>query len=420
MVYIGGIIVILTFAAIIKGYETRLTLFVSGLVMSLLVLKPIAAFDAFFKTAAHSTLVPIICSVMGFAYVAKLTKCDEHLVRMLTDPLKKVQAILIPGAVIVTFVINIALTSAAGVSAAVGAILIPVLIGAGVKPEMAAAAVFAGTFGSVLSPGNPHNVYVADLAKVEVMSIISVHALTSVICGIISAVALTVVAHIRGEVSGRASDNTAQTSSTVQDGSINVLMAIVPLIPLAILILATPQVGLLPKSINVPTAMIIGAFIAWAVTRVKPKEISKSFFEGMGYSYANVIGIIIAASVFTAGMGAIGLTDSLIEAMKRSEHVVRLGATFGPFLIAVLGGSGDAATLAFNAAITPRAAEFGLSIPTLGSIANLAGALGRTMSPVAGAAIVCAGIAKVNPIELSKRTWPGMLIAAVVAMLMLL
>jgi len=42
------------------------------------------------------------------------------------------------------------------------------------------------------------------------------------------------------------------------------------------------------------------------------------------------------------------------------------------------------------------------------------------MSPVAGAAIVCAGIAKVNPIELSKRTWPGMLIAAVVAMLMLL
>ncbi|HPZ77341.1 MAG TPA: C4-dicarboxylate transporter DcuC, partial [Thermosynergistes sp.] len=130
MVYIGGIIVILTFAAIVKGYETRLTLFVSGLVMSLLVLKPIAAFDAFFKTAAHSTLVPIICSVMGFAYVAKLTKCDEHLVRMLTDPLKKVQAILIPGAVIVTFVINIALTSAAGVSAAVGAILIPVLIGA--------------------------------------------------------------------------------------------------------------------------------------------------------------------------------------------------------------------------------------------------------------------------------------------------
>jgi len=419
MVYIGGIIVILTFAAIVKGYETRLTLFVSGLVMSILVLKPMAAFDAFFKTAAHSTLVPVICSVMGFAYVAKLTKCDEHLVRMLTEPLKKVRPILIPGTVIVTFIINIALTSAAGCSAAVGAILIPVLIKAGVKPEIAAAAVFAGTFGSVLSPGNPHNVYVADLAKIDVMSVISVHALASVICGIISAISLGIVAYLRKETRGWASENSAQVDDSTQGEPVNILMAIVPMIPLVLLILATPQVGLLPK-IQVPTAMIIGAFIAWAVTRAKPKELSKSFFEGMGYSYGNVIGIIVAASVFTAGMSAIGLTNSLIEAMKQSEHVVRLGGTFGPFLIAVLGGSGDAATLAFNAAITPRAAEFGLSIPTLGSIANLAGALGRTMSPVAGAAIVCAGIAKVNPIELSKRTWPGMLIAAVVAMLMLL
>jgi len=419
MVYIGGIIVILTFAAIVKGYETRLTLFVSGLVMSILVLKPMAAFDAFFKTAAHSTLVPVICSVMGFAYVAKLTKCDEHLVRMLTEPLKKVRPILIPGTVIVTFIINIALTSAAGCSAAVGAILIPVLIKAGVKPEIAAAAVFAGTFGSVLSPGNPHNVYVADLAKIDVMSVISVHALASVICGIISAISLGIVAYLRKETRGWASENSAQVDDSTQGEPVNILMAIVPMIPLVLLILATPQVGLLPK-IQVPTAMIIGAFIAWAVTRAKPKELSKSFFEGMGYSYGNVIGIIVAASVFTAGMSAIGLTNSLIEAMKQSEHVVRLGGTFGPFLIAVLGGSGDAATLAFNAAITPRAAEFGLSIPTLGSIANLAGALGRTMSPVAGAAIVCAGIAKVNPIELSKRTMPGMLIAAVVAMLMLL
>jgi len=387
--------------------------------MSLLVLKPMAAFDAFFKTAAHSTLVPVICSVMGFAYVAKLTKCDEHLVRMLTEPLKKVRPILIPGTVIVTFIINIALTSAAGCSAAVGAILIPVLIKAGVKPEIAAAAVFAGTFGSVLSPGNPHNVYVADLAKIDVMSVISVHALASVICGIISAISLGIVAYLRKETRGWASENSAQVDDSTQGEPVNILMAIVPMIPLVLLILATPQVGLLPK-IQVPTAMIIGAFIAWAVTRAKPKELSKSFFEGMGYSYGNVIGIIVAASVFTAGMSAIGLTNSLIEAMKQSEHVVRLGGTFGPFLIAVLGGSGDAATLAFNAAITPRAAEFGLSIPTLGSIANLAGALGRTMSPVAGAAIVCAGIAKVNPIELSKRTMPGMLIAAVVAMLMLL
>lgn len=39
----------------------------------------------------------------------------------------------------------------------------------------------------------------------------------------------------------------------------------------------------------------------------------------------------------------------------------------------------------------------------LGSLAQIAGAMGRSMSPIAGAAIICAGLAKVNPIEVSKR-----------------
>ncbi|MDK2882920.1 MAG: C4-dicarboxylate transporter, DcuC family [Bacillota bacterium] len=425
MVFIGGLIVILTFVAIIKRYETRLVLFLSGLLMALISLNPLAAFDAFAKTMAHTGLVPIICSVMGFAYVAKATKCDQHLVRLLTEPLSKMRPILIPGAVIVTFIINIALTSAAGVSAAVGAILIPTLIRAGVKPEMAAAAVFAGTFGSVLSPGNAHNVYVAEMAKQDVMSVIGVHATTSVIAGLISAASLAVVAFVLKEHRGyepKLVDSPASgvAAAEAEREPVSLIKALVPVLPLVLLILATPQIGVLPKDFSIPAAMLIGAMVAWAVTRVNPQEISKSFFDGMGYSYANVIGIIVAASVFTAGMQAIGLTGALIEAMKRSTSAVNLGATFGPFFIAVLGGSGDAATMAFNGAVTPHAAEFGLTIPRLGSMANLAGALGRTMSPVSGAAIVCASLAGVNPMELAKRTAPGMIIAAIVAMLLLL
>lgn len=425
MAVVGGLIVILTFVAIVKRYETRLVLFLSGLLMALISLKPMAAFDAFAKTMVNSGLVTAICTVMGFAYVAKVTKCDQHLVRLLTGPLSKVRPILIPGAVIVTFVINIALTSAAGVSAAVGAILIPTLIMAGVKPEMAAAAVFAGTFGSVLSPGNAHNVYVADMAKQDVMSVISVHATTSIITGLISAASLAAMAFILREDRGYepklaagAAIDAAAAGTEVEP--VSLIKAVVPVFPLVLLILATPQVGVLPKDFSIPAAMLIGAIVAWAVTRVNPEELTKSFFDGLGYSYANVIGIIVAASVFTAGMQAIGLTGALIEAMKHSTSAVNLGATFGPFLIAVLGGSGDAATLAFNGAVTPHAAEFGLTIARLGSVANLAGALGRTMSPVSGAAIVCAGLAGVNPIELAKRTAPGMIIAAIVAMLLLL
>jgi len=425
MIFIGGLIVIATFVAIVKRYETRMVLFASGLLMCIVALDPIAAFDAFAARMVHSTLVSNICSVMGFAYVARLTKCDQHLVRLLTEPLKKLRPVLIPGAVLTTFVINIALTSAAGASAAVGAILIPTLMAAGVKPEMAATAVFAGTFGSTLSPGNSHNIMVSGIADMDPMSVISGHATAAIISVLIGAISLTIIGRVFKEDHGYEPvlSTDAVGSDVAGDAeieSVNLLKAFVTIFPLLLLILATPQVGLLPPVFNVPTSMLLGALLAVVITRHDPEEITKNYFAGMGHSYTNVIGIIIAASVFTTGMQAVGLTDALLEMMKRSTGIVNLSATFGPFIIAVLGGSGDAATLAFNEAITPHAAQFGLTIAHLGSVANVAGALGRTMSPVAGAAIICAGLADVNPIELSKRNAPGMVIAAIVFMLVML
>lgn len=43
-------------------------------------------------------------------------------------------------------------------------------------------------------------------------------------------------------------------------------------------------------------------------------------------------------------------------------------------------------------------------------LAALSGAIGRTMSPLVGAVIVCAGIVKVAPLNMAKRTALGMII----------
>jgi DcuC family C4-dicarboxylate transporter len=98
-------------------------------------------------------LFQAICSVMGFAFVMKITECDKHLINLVAKGLTRVRPILIPGATLATFAINIALPSAAGCAAAVGAIFIPLLIASGVHPAIAGAAVWAGTFGSMLNPG---------------------------------------------------------------------------------------------------------------------------------------------------------------------------------------------------------------------------------------------------------------------------
>lgn len=79
-----------------------------------------------------------------------------------------------------------------------------------------------------------------------------------------------------------------------------------------------------------------------------------------------------------------------------------------------LTGSGDAATFAFNEAVTPHAEEFGMSIVQMGSMATLGGTLGRTISPIAGATIICAGFAGVNPVEITKRNGIPIVLALLV------
>lgn len=83
-------------------------------------------------------------------------------------------------------------------------------------------------------------------------------------------------------------------------------------------------------------------------------------------------------------------------------------------------GSGNAATIAFNEAVTIHAAQFGMDVIDMGMLATLSGALGRSMAPVAGCTIVCAAIAKANPMELVKRTAIPAIVAGIVGYLMFL
>ena len=417
MVWIGALIVVLTFVAIIRQYETRMVLFVSGLTMLLLgtgLLKGFeGAMDAFTKAMVNPALVTVICMVMGFAFVMKVTKCDAHLVHLIAGHLGKLGPVLIPGAVVATFAINIALPSAAGCAAAVGAVLIPTLIGAGVHPAIAASAVMAGTWGSVFNPGNSHNPFVAKLAGTDAMAVIATSTNAALVGMAIVAISLTLVAFVRKENTGYMSPDVVQKD----DGfKVNFLKALIPVVPLVLLVLGSKQFDLLPWAVTVPQAMMIGVFLGFLTMIKEPSTISKQFWAGLGEAYGSVIGIIVAAAVFTAGMQAVGLTQALIDAMKNSQQIAQFGATFGPFIIAILSGSGDAATLAFNGAITPHAKDFGYGIMEMGSTALLSGSLGRTMSPVAGAAIVCAGLAKINPIEITKRNGIGCLIAAIAVM----
>ena len=413
---IGALIVVGVIYLLLKRHESRMVLIAAGILMCIIAGKPMAALDAFAKSMTNAGLITSVCSCMGFAWCMKYTGCDKHLVVAIGKVLKKMGFLLIPGATLATFVVNIAIPSAAGCSAAVGVIFIPILMAAGVHPAMAAAAVKSGTYGSMLNPGLVHNGVIAKLAGTQITDVIGNHMMATVAGVIVAAVVLTVIAIVLKENKGYVPEG-----SVVDDDSfsVNAIYAIMPLVPVIILLLGSTKVVPMLK-MGVPQAMIIGAILALAATRKSPVELTKSFFNGMGDAYANIIGIIISVGVFVAGLKALGLIKALIAWMLNSTGIVKIAATFGPFLLALISGSGDAATVAFNEAVTPHAAEFGISTMNMGSIAALGGTLGRTISPIAGATIICAGIAGVDPMEVCKRNALGIVCALLVGMVLLL
>ena len=418
---IGCLIVVIAVVLLVKQYEARMILLGAGFLMGAVsgdILEPL---NAFYQRMTNAGLMEPILSVAGFALVMHTTKCDLHLIRALTKTLRFGKMFLVPGAAILTFLINIALPSAAGAAAAVGAVFIPLLISMGVRPAMAASAVMMGTFGSLLSPGLMHNPFVAKMADMNVMDLIAANYWPVVAAELIGAISLGIYAIVTKEYTGYVAEDNAELEDP--NFKVNPVYAIVPVLPLTLLILGASELAdTLPwlKSVRVSYAMLFGCLVGIVVTRTNPATATKDFFRGMGDSYALVMGIIISAGVFVGGMDACGIIDAGNAALRESTDLVKYASAWGPFLLTVVTGSGDAVTLAFNEAVTPHAATFGYSISQMGSMAAIAGALGRTMSPLTGACIICAGIAKINPLEIAKRNAIGMIIACGVCMFMIM
>ena len=403
-IWAAVVVVIAAVYGLIKRYETRLVLLVSGLVMALISLQPMMAFKQFDKSMTNGALIIAICSAMGFAAVISITKCDVHLVRLLTKPLKKLGLFLLPACMAVTSVIATAIPSMAGLCASGAPTMIPILVRAGFRPSLAAAAVGACLMPAYFNPGVSHNPFIAKLAGMEVIDFIGAHGMMTLTLSIASIVLMTVMCLVYGDFKKEGFGEFKTEGESQLPENPNILFALAPLVPVVLLVVFSLWVP--GVKISVATAMLIGMIYALVVTRSDPQTVTKKFFDGMGKGYANIMGIIIAAGVFAAGLRACGVIDLFVEFLKNSNEIAKIGGSVGPFILGVLTGSGDAAAFAFNEAVTPHAPAFGFTIDGLGYLAMMAAGIGRMASPLAGGIIVLSGIAMVSPMEIVKRTAP--------------
>lgn len=162
---LSAVVILAMCWALVKKYETRLVLIAGGLILACMAGDPLAPLVSFSKSMKQANVFEVIIASMGFAAVVKMTGLHTHLIAVFLKLLKKAGPFVIIGVSLATTIVNSAIPSAAGTSAAVGTIFIPLLLSAGVPAPLAAAAVMAGLYGGNLNPGHVHPTIVADLAQ---------------------------------------------------------------------------------------------------------------------------------------------------------------------------------------------------------------------------------------------------------------
>jgi len=442
--------------AIVRQVDVRLVLLVAALVLGALAGQVPTIATKFATTFVGETFVVPICTAMGFAYVLKHTGCDLHLVHLLVNPLRRVRPLLIPGAVMAGFLVNIPIISQTSTAVAIGSVLIPLLRAAGISPLTAGSALLLGASigGELFNPGAPEFRTV-----IREMSRLGLHPPegAGMVRGIVglNLLHLTLATAVFWAFSARAEagwrEEQGEAAAVLPEGGgaefrVNFLKAAVPLLPLGLLFLTAPPLELVkvprewlvgpgepsavlrdlaerlgdPKlrdaapspfdSRLIGAAMMIGVLVAACTDRRHALTSVGAFFEGAGYAFAHVISLIVAASCFGEGVKLIGLDGVVQAALGAAPGLLLPAAGFLTLGFAFVCGSGIAATQSLFPFFAEPSLAADVAPQHTGAVVALGAAAGRTMSPVAAVTLMCGRLTDTRPADLVRRVAPPLLI----------
>ena len=419
----------------VRRVEIRLVLLGAGLVMCLLAGKPLVVADTFTRGMVTSMVAPI-CAAMGFAAVMSATGCDKHLVHLLLAPLRSIRWLALPGGILVAYLVNMAVPSQTSTAAALGPILVPLLLASGHAPVVAGAALILGASygGDLLNPGSQDVQAIAGVVRLSAPEL-SARVIPASIAGALLAAFVFAVLNRPGRTprAGEAAGDEPETGlmhappPETAEFRLDPLRALIPLVPVVLLLAAyggfaplgwlvrTPPGAdweALANALPVVRAMLIGTLMAVVVAWREVQALTRTFFDGMGAAYASIISLTITAQVFGAGIAAMGVADALLDIAHRSGSLTLLAGGF-PWALSVLSGSGSGPVLTFAQTFLAHMDATADTV-RLAAMTCFGGAFGRTMSPVAAVVVYTAGLVGVSPVLLIRRFLPALAAGAAV------
>jgi DcuC family C4-dicarboxylate transporter len=448
-------VVVAAVALIVRGWDVRLVLLgaafaVAGFAGS--EHSVAAVVRTFLGTFSNEKFVIPICSAMGFAYVLRHTGCERHLVLLLVRPLRRVRWLIVPGVVVVGFVVNIPVISQTSTAVCIGPVVVPLMRAAGYSLPTIGACLLLGASlgGELLNPGAPElltveaktkvstieqaNRYLPPLVFTQLAVCVGVVWVMSVFWERTAAASPGVTAG--GEPAGGTPGVTAGARPEAVPDRVNLLKAFVPLVPLVILFLSGPPFNAVKipdewvaplkdvkrdpgySSRLIGLAMLIGVLVAAVVARDRAKECVRQFFEGAGYGFATVVSLIVTANCFGTAIEEAGLAKALGQLIAQAPNLMQPLAAAVPLAFAALSGSGMASTQSLYGFFHDPAVALGLDPVAVGALVSVGSAAGRTMSPVAAVTLMCGMLTGTNPFTLAKRVAVPLLIGTAVVVLL--
>ena len=417
LLIIGAIVVFMA-----RGAEVRLVLLGAGLALATIAGRPLAVADAFARGMVAAMVAPI-CASMGFAAALRVTGCDRHLVHLLMAPIRRARWAVVPGGIGAAYLVNVAVPSQSSTAVALGPILVPLLIAAGLSPAEAGAALVLGSSfgGDLINPGAQDVQIVAGATGLAARSL-SARVIPAGLAGAaVATVGFAILRRPRGRAAGLSGDP--------PPAGLDPFRALIPLIPIGLLLLAYAGGGPMGWLVKVPAgpewkplagaipvvrAMLIGTMLAAAAGWRDVGAVVRGLFEGMGRAYGEVISLTIAAQCFGAGLEAVGFGRAVMAWLGGSRWMLT-GLTIAfPMGLAVLSGSGSGPVNAFATTFLAPLGP-GPGTATLGALTCLAAACGRTMSPVSAVVICGAGLVGVAPQAIVRLLLPALAAGAIAA-----
>lgn len=357
----------------------------------------------------------MIMTIGGYVAFMNHIEATQTLVRLSMKPLSFMRRFPMLAAVLtipIGQMLFITTPSATGLGLLLVASIYPILTSLGVS-RLTALSMIAATTLFDQGPGSANTALAAQLIGINNVEYFITHQLPLVI-------PTTIIVMITFCISNwyfdkySPQDNGENVNVEAFSTTAPAFYALFPILPLILLVVFSPYVGLInpPIKLDTTTAMFASLFTTMLIHLLRIRHIKKvyesisAFWKGMGNVFGKVVTLIVASEIFSKGLIQLHFIDSLIQ--------LSTGAGFSELTIvivfsliisgaAVLMGSGNAAFFSFGPLMPGIATQLGIPSYIMILPSQLASSMGRSASPIAGVIVAIAGVAGASPIELAKR-----------------